>query len=630
MLCSGRIAQESAILIVGTGRTTMQKHTSAHRARAHYQSTIIRGTEPNKLIRAQTSRNTSFILSDRSGLCLIAVLGRATELPGLIEKRGKQIQIMSSPSQPSASQEIPSLHSPPSTEFGSPPSQSIPSIPSSSSRIDLEMPHPDTSAQSPILRTSETIESNIEVRSPSDPPRAPTPPSEPTSISRSESDQSLFHHRPSSIHHNHIDHLRPSSSSSSNPLAVKHNHSVNPFLPSSSRNIPRSRASSTRSPTLSLHGSGVVGVAAHGIPPIGVGVTTTSLARDVGLGELMVDEDVDNGISGGGAEDAGSRTGAAATGRLESTVYERLTERSSDGETELDTRYASKSECQGENGSEEEIKVDCTGNQIAQDPNVRMNRVLQGFEQNVPRKSRSPPISMSIPPECTGTPHSLKSTIEPLDGTGGVGEPTVNYTGDLTKREGTTIEHLRKGLRRLMTDDDRNRGREQTGGPEDGDGEDMDVRDIRPDASEKTLPEVYKSRRKGRGSVTHSSPGPSSEPPKTGIDRNVASSQHLQMEASVTSNLSAHNGAMRNGTASGSTTTQLTRPCSRPRQYYILTNAGKPVFSSVEEEARKEDAEGLSQGPPAQTMDNSGRQTRMMGVVQAIISIYAEEDEKIR
>nr|XP_031857430.1 uncharacterized protein CI109_007157 [Kwoniella shandongensis]KAA5524502.1 hypothetical protein CI109_007157 [Kwoniella shandongensis] len=47
-----------------------------------------------------------------------------------------------------------------------------------------------------------------------------------------------------------------------------------------------------------------------------------------------------------------------------------------------------------------------------------------------------------------------------------------------------------------------------------------------------------------------------------------------------------------------------------PRQYYVLTNAGKPVFCSHDE-----------------SEDNI---TNLMGVAQALISIFAEEDDRIR
>ncbi|KAG7544234.1 hypothetical protein FFLO_03347 [Filobasidium floriforme] len=47
-----------------------------------------------------------------------------------------------------------------------------------------------------------------------------------------------------------------------------------------------------------------------------------------------------------------------------------------------------------------------------------------------------------------------------------------------------------------------------------------------------------------------------------------------------------------------------------PRRYYILTHAGKPVFDSLEVE--------------------EDQTTNMMGVIQALISIYAESEDKLR
>jgi hypothetical protein len=48
-----------------------------------------------------------------------------------------------------------------------------------------------------------------------------------------------------------------------------------------------------------------------------------------------------------------------------------------------------------------------------------------------------------------------------------------------------------------------------------------------------------------------------------------------------------------------------------PRRYYVLTNAGKPVFSQ-----------------PDDTSEDTI--TNLMGVAQALISIFAEYDDKLR
>lgn len=48
-----------------------------------------------------------------------------------------------------------------------------------------------------------------------------------------------------------------------------------------------------------------------------------------------------------------------------------------------------------------------------------------------------------------------------------------------------------------------------------------------------------------------------------------------------------------------------------PRRYYVLTNAGKPVFSSQDD-------------------SSEDTITNLMGVASALISIFAEEDDKLR
>lgn len=69
------------------------------------------------------------------------------------------------------------------------------------------------------------------------------------------------------------------------------------------------------------------------------------------------------------------------------------------------------------------------------------------------------------------------------------------------------------------------------------------------------------------------------------------------------------------------------------RRYYILTNAGKPVFSSDERDvpvSRAGKGSSDDEDAAAAAAAAAERETRMMGVVQALISIYAQDGDKLR